>query len=213
MDLKSLIMYFVKNSHKVLGRTELMKYIYLYEYYFFQLYGKKSTDLVFERYKFGPNQSSVVESTFQLEQEGLIAIRTYTNYYNGTSYDHHLVGDSDQESLYQLDPNAELVAGFVVDLLWNKNYRGVLDIAYNTPPMQEILEEENRVGTYIYGRVIDMSTSRPIFKSSREQRLEARKRLMAQDTAKGSDSDYYSNLVDQYKKFEDTRRRANIAES
>lgn len=211
MDIKPLITYFTKNAHKTLGRTELMKYIYLFEYHYNQLFGKAYTELVFERYKFGPNQSAVVEATYQLEQEGIISINTYKNYYDGISYDHQYI-DSVEDS-YDLNADAELVACFVVDLLWNKNYRGVLDIAYSTPPMKEILDEESRLGTQLYGRVIDMSKSGPIFKSTRRSRIEAKKRLSAQDKNRGTDSEYYSNLIEQYNKYEDTRRRANIAES
>lgn len=211
MELKDLLLYFIKNSHKSLGRTELMKYVYLFEYYYFQLFGKKYTDLVFERYKFGPNQSSVVDTTYQLESEGFICIEAYKNYYEGTSYSHSLTNYDSFESV--LDADAELVAGFVVDLLWNKNYRGVMDVAYSTPPMREILEEEKEYGLPLYGRVIDMSKSESIFRSSRQKRIEARKRLMDREESRGSDSEYYAHLADQFKKFEDTRRRANIAES
>jgi Protein of unknown function (DUF4065) len=211
MELKSLVLYFVNKSHKSLGRTELMKYVYLFEYHYYQMFGKRFSKLEFERYKFGPNQSAVVQATFDLQLEGLIAIETYKNYYEGTSYDHHPVeNDGDH---YPLGPDSELVAGFVVDLLWNKNYRGVLDIAYATPPMREILEEEKQLGTHLYGRVIDMSKSGQIFKSTRQKRIDARKRLKAQQERRGSDSEYYSHLAEQYERFEDTRRRANIAES
>lgn len=200
----------MKNGHKTLGRTELMKYIYLFEYYYFQMYGKQYTDLVFERYKFGPNQSSVVEATYALEAEGLIAVEAYKNFYDGTSYDHHLLEDSFPD--YELAANAELVAGFVVDTLWNQNYRGVLDIAYSTPPMKEILEEEIQTGSQLYGRVIDMAKSGPVFKSSRKARMEAKKRLQSKEVSRGSDIEYYAHLVDQNQKFSDTRRRANLAE-
>lgn len=210
MELKALILFFLKNAHKNLGRTELMKYIYLFEYYYFQMYGKQYTDLAFERYKFGPNQSSVVDTTYALEAEGLIAIEAYKNYYNGTSYDHELLEDEYLD--YDLTANAELVAGFVVETLWNKNYRGVLDIAYSTPPMKEILIQEKELGSPLYGRVIDMAKTGPIFKSSRQARMEARKRLKAKDESRGSDYEYYSHLVEQNEKFADTRRRANIAE-
>jgi Protein of unknown function (DUF4065) len=211
MKTKSLILYFLKQSGKSLGRTELMKYVYLFEYYYTQMFGKQYTDLKFVRYKFGPNHSAVVEATYSLQEEGLISIDEYTNYFNGTSYGHRLI--QPDFTNYQLSQDAELVASFVVDLLWNKNYRGVLEVAYNTPPMKEILEEERVSGSQLYGRVIDMSKSGPIFKSSRQARMEAKKRLQNRESSRGSDREYYSHLVEQYKKYADTRRRANIVES
>jgi hypothetical protein len=210
MKLKSLILYFLKNSPKTLGRTELMKYIYLFEYYFYQMFGKNYTNLTFERYKFGPNEYSVIDAGYSLEQEGFISIEAYKNYYNGTSYNYHYVKDDGNN--YTLDSHAEFVADFIIDLLRNKNYRGVIDIAYNTPPMREIIEEEKSKGVYLYGRVIDMSKSEPIFKSTRQKRLEARKRLSLKQNKRGSDEEYYAHLVEQYKKFEDTRRRASFVE-
>jgi hypothetical protein len=210
MKLKSLILYFLKNSPKTLGRTELMKYVYLFEYYYYQMFRETYTNLSFERYKFGPNEYSVIEAGYSLEQEGLISIETYKNYYNGTSYNYYYVGNENNQ--YILDSQAEFIADFIVDILRNKNYRGVLDIAYNTPPMREILEEERDKGVNLYGRVIDMSKSGPIYKSTRQKRLEARKRLALKQEKRGSDQEYYAHLVEQYKKFEDTRRRANFAE-
>ncbi|MFD1416007.1 hypothetical protein [Oceanobacillus jeddahense] len=71
------------------------------------------------------------------------------------------------------------MASFIVDKLGNENYRGVLDIAYATPPMKEIIDEKQFCGYELYGRVIDMSKSNPIYKSSRQDRRLARERLKA----------------------------------
>lgn len=58
-----------------------------------------------------------------------------------------------------------------------------------------------------------MTKSYPVFKSSRQSQIEARKRLNAKEKTMGSDEEYYSHLLNQYQKYEDTRRRANNAES
>ncbi|MBG9769419.1 type II toxin-antitoxin system antitoxin SocA domain-containing protein [Bacillus vallismortis] len=213
MELENLLVYFLKNTNHSLGRTVLMKYVYLFEYYYTQMFGEQYTNLAFERYKFGPNQSSVVDATYALEAEGIINIHAYENYYGNTSYDHYINDDCENMANYSLDEKEEMVASFIVDLLGKENYRGVLDIAYSTPPMKEIIEEEKLNDCQFHGRVIDMSKSKPIFKASRQSRLEARKRLEAKQGNRGSDQDYYSNILDQYSRFEDTRRRANGAES
>lgn len=70
MELKSLLVYFLKRTPKPLGRTEIMKYVYLFEYYYYQKYKKQYTNLIFERYKYGPNQSGVVEAIEDLAEEG-----------------------------------------------------------------------------------------------------------------------------------------------
>lgn len=212
MEIKNLVVYFLKHAPKSLGRTEIMKYVYLFEYYYYQRYKEQYTNLVFERYKFGPNQSGVIEAIDELAQEGIINIMTYENYYGSTSYDHTMKSDFDIP-YYELETKEKEVASFVVDKLGNMNYRGVLDIAYETPPMKEIIEEEKKCGFQFYGRVIDMSKSKPIFKSSRQARKLARERLEAQRQSRGSDEEYYSHLLEQYNNYEDTRRRARIAGS
>nr|WP_239541233.1 type II toxin-antitoxin system antitoxin SocA domain-containing protein [Pullulanibacillus pueri] len=205
------MVYFLKNSNKDLGRTELMKYLYVFEYYYYQMFGEQFTNLKFERYKFGPNESAVVDATYELQDAGIIHINEYTNYYNSTSYDHRIINEKIET--YELDTNAEFVASFVSGILGKENYRGVLEFAYNTPPMKEILHEEKEDGTNHYGRVVDMSKTGPIFKSSNEARLEAIKRLEARKQNKGSDEEYYAHLLERFREFEDTRRRANDVES
>src|SRR5690625_2289579 len=88
MKVKNLLVFFLKNTSKPLGRTEIMKYVYLFEYYYYQKYNEQYTDLTFERYKYGPNQTSVVEASVDLASEGVINISSYENYYGGKSYDH-----------------------------------------------------------------------------------------------------------------------------
>jgi hypothetical protein len=47
-----------------------------------------------------------------------------------------------------------------------------------------------------------------IFKSSLKEKQKARARLSQKETNKGSDEDYYLNLLDNYHLFEDTKERA-----
>lgn len=211
MKLKNLLVYFLKRTPKPLGRTEIMKYVYLFEYYYYQKYKKQYTNLVFERYKYGPNQSGVVEAIEDLAEEGIININTYENYYGGISYSHTI--NKNETTYYDLEEREREIASFIVDKLGNKNYREVLDVAYNTPPMKEILEKERKCGVYLYGRVIDMSKSKPLFKLSRQARKSARERLKAQLQSRGSDVEYYSHLLEQYNNYADTRRRVTIAKN
>jgi hypothetical protein len=46
-----------------------------------------------------------------------------------------------------------------------------------------------------------------IFKSTKEQKEKARKRLENSERTRGNDEEYYDELVKTYKKFEDTRKR------
>lgn len=211
-ELKSLLTYFLANSEKELGRTEIMKYVYSFEYYFYQMYGKQLTDLKFNRYRYGPNESVVLDAVSGLEEEGIIQVSKDENYYGRLSYKHKFVMQPRAGS-YDLPEQAEFVASFILDRLGNESYEGVINFAYSTPPMAEILKEEELVGSKILGRVLDMSKTGPVFKSTRIQKEEARRRLKAQQRERGSDEEYYGHLLNQYINFEDTRGRAIIAES
>jgi len=211
-DLKALLTYFLSNSAKSLGRTEIMKYVYTFEYYFNQMYGKQFTNLKFNRYYYGPNESMLLDAVSGLQEEGIIDISEYQNYYGGLSYSHKFVMEQSEGS-YDLPNQAKFVASFILDRLGNENYEGVINFAYSTPPMVEILKEEELVGRTFLGRVLDMSKTGPVFKSTRTQKEEARRRLRAQQQERGSDEEYYSHLLNQYLTFDDTRRRAISAES
>lgn len=212
VEIKALLTYFLNEAQKSLGRTEIMKYVYSFEYYFYQMFGKQFTNLEFNRYYYGPNESMVMDAVSELSQEGIIQITEYENYYGEHSYNHKLVMEPNDEA-YDLPDPVKFVASFIVDSLGNENYKGVINFAYSTPPMKEILKEEELIGRPLLGRVLDMSKTGPIFKSTREEKAEARRRLKATQKERGSDEEYYSNLLNQYHLFEDTRRRALDAAS
>lgn len=211
-ELKALLTYFFGKSKKRLGRTDIMKYVYTFEYYFYQMYGKQFTNLKFNRHHYGPNESMLLDAVSELHEEGIINISEYENYYGRTSYIHEFVMEPSNCS-YAVPKQAKFVASFILDRLGNEDYQGVIDFAYSTPPMAEILKEEELVGRKLLGRVLDMSKTGPVFKSTRKQKDEARKRLKAQQRERGSDEEYYGHLLNQYATFEDTRRRAISAES
>lgn len=211
-DLKALLTYLLQNSEKELGRTDIMKYVYTFEYYFYQMYGKQFTDLKFNRYHYGPNESLLIDAVSGLQDEGIIEVSKVENYYGHLSYRHKFIMQP-RVSTYDLPEPAKFVASFILDRLGNESYEGVIKFAYSTPPMVEILKDEEIVGRKILGRVLDMSKTGPVFKSTRQQKEEARRRLKAQQQERGSDEEYYSHLLNQYTNYEDTMGRAIIAES
>src|SRR5690625_4514947 len=144
MRLKKLLVNFLLIAPKSLNRTELVKYVYLFEYYYYQMYRHSYTGLEFKRDYFGPNQPSVIECAAELNEAGILNIIEYENYYGGISYSHELLTTSIDE--FEINYSAREVVSFVVDVLGNQNYRGVIDITYSTPPMKEILDEERKKG-------------------------------------------------------------------
>lgn len=52
-----------------------------------------------------------------------------------------------------------------------------------------------------------MPETNPIYKSTRQRKEEARKRLMEREQVRGFDQEYYQHMSQQYQKSEDTIRR------
>ncbi|MNM25401.1 hypothetical protein D3C81_358450 [compost metagenome] len=210
-NLKKLIVYFLKHSPRLLGRTDLMKYVFSFEYYYFQLKKEQYTETKFVRYHYGPNDTLVVDATLSLEKEGIVKITEGQNAYGSISYQHKYVGTID-DPYEGLPEEAELVACFIIDRLGKESYRGVIDFAYDIPPMRFIIEEESRGSTKFNGRVLDMDQKEKVFKSTRQQKEEARKRLKARLYSDCSSEEYYAHLMEQQDMFEDVRRRISIVD-
>lgn len=207
--LKSIIIYFLKHSSKTLGRTDLMKFLYCFEYYYVQTFGKQYSDLNFTRYKFGPHTSQVFEAVDELKQEEIISISR--SLYSGGKqfFAHKLIHNSPKREYYKITPEAEHVAGFILYRLGNSNYEEIIDFSYSTPPMSTLLKSENKENTFFYGRRLNLKMSKKVFKMTREQKENARLRMNKRVKVKGSDSEYYKDLLKTYKDFESTRRRVN----
>lgn len=206
-NLKKLMVYFLENSPRMLGRTDLMKYVYTFEYYYFQMKKEHFTETNFKRYLYGPNDSAVKTAATQLRDEGCISIYASPTSAGNISYQHKY--NNYKPSDYDLPEEAELVACFIIDRLGKESYQGVIDFAYDTPPMRLILQEEEQTGNKLNGRVLDMGQTEKVFKSTRQQKEEARKRLNSRKISECSYDEYYEHVYEQFEKFEDLRRRSN----
>lgn len=81
--------------------------------------------------------------------------------------------------------------------------QGVKEYSYATPPMRAVLEEEQVVGETLLGRVLDMSMTGPVYKSNRQRKEEAKKRLMEREQVRESDREYYQHMIQQYQRSEE----------
>ncbi|MBD7967779.1 winged helix-turn-helix domain-containing protein [Paenibacillus gallinarum] len=212
-NLKNLLVYFMKNSPRILGRTDLMKYVYSFEYYYFQMKKEQFTETQFIRYHYGPNDQAVIDATLSLEAEGVLLISETLNYFGKTTYQHKLTDFSNLKYCHDLPEEAEMVACFIIDRLGKEPYQGVIDFAYDTPPMRIILQEEARIGEKINGRVLNMDQNEPVFKSTRQQKKEARDRLRSRTLPSTSDEEYYKHMIEQFNNYEDVRRRAYLGDN
>lgn len=205
-ELKELICYFITNAPHKLNKTEVVKMVYMFEYYHVQTYGIQYSDVQFIRHNYGPY-------AYEIEHvlDELIAL----NYINLDIIEYpdrkvylHSPRNNNVVELYNLCNEKTYIADRVLAELSCKSYDDMINIVYSTPPMARIIAEEERIGSKLHGEVLNMGESKKIKKFTREQLKAARKRRLAQEV-RGTDEEYYAHLIDQFNRFEDLRRRAS----
>jgi uncharacterized phage-associated protein len=76
--LKKLILYLVTRYYRVtgkgIGRTKLMKLVFLVDYLYWKRFGKRLLDVKWVKYLYGPFSKAVLDTLDELEREGIIGI-------------------------------------------------------------------------------------------------------------------------------------------
>jgi uncharacterized protein YwgA len=76
--LKKLILYLVTRYYRVtgkgIGRTKLMKLVFLVDYLHWKRFGKRLLDVKWVKYLYGPFSKAVLDALDELEREGVIGI-------------------------------------------------------------------------------------------------------------------------------------------
>lgn len=209
--VKELICYFLIHSPRLLNKTEIVKMLYLFEYYHVKTFGNQYTDIIFVRYNYGPYAAAIEEELDKLIDDDIIE-REIIGYYDRTIYLHKITNISNLNKInisyeYLLDQDKALIADKVIDELSCKSYEEMIDHVYSTPPMVKILNKERKIGFQLIGEVLNMKESRPLKKFSREKIEEARKRL--DKSSRGSDEEYYAHLLKINEELKILRGRAN----
>jgi len=83
--LCSIIYFLIKNSNN-LGKTKLMKLIYLADYEFFKLYNKKISNLDYIRWDFGPFSPDIYDCLDCMADIGIIAMQKFKSFYKLRDY-------------------------------------------------------------------------------------------------------------------------------
>jgi hypothetical protein len=205
--VKQLISYFLANSPYPLYKTQIVKMLYLFEYYHVQTYGKQYTDLDFIRWNYGPYAHKIESELNELIFCGLVKKETIIGAFGRSEVYLHKPNDINIVTQFPLDADRRYIADRVILELSCKSYEDMISIVYSTPPMEKILKEEERVGTKLYGRRVDMKESKPLRKFSKAKIEEARKRL--DKSSRGSDEEYYAHLLAVNEELKTLRRRAN----
>lgn len=203
--LKALILYFVSNFHRPLGRTELVKIIYYFEYSHYLFYGSQYTGVNFIRDNRGPFSWEIPDSVETLS--GVITVQTYQTYFGSQGYKHFISDEKKaMEYIVSLPDYVIGLASEIIELFKYKTYSDFLEIVYTTPPMERIIQEEKHSGHKLLGRDVNMADKSALYKPGKARLKAAKQRLNL--SSRGSDEEYNKNFYEQYKKYEDVRGRA-----
>lgn len=204
--LLAIISYFISNVSYPLNKTEIMKMVYLFEYYHYQTFGYQYSDVQFIRYEYGPFAQEVYHGIDELHFSGGIKVFLYPMAGGRRAYLHE-VNNMDVLREYTIDDDRKYIADEIIRELSGLSYDDLIYKVYSTPPMEKITEEEGIVGEKELRRPLDMAECKPIKKFDREKIEAARKRL--DKSSKGSDQEYYANILEERKSIDYLRRRAN----
>jgi len=207
--LKQLIVYFLRDRDQM-TRTTLVKCIYLFEYYYFQLFRKHYTNAEFYRYRFGPYTEQVVDATKELKNEGILRINIYPNLYEEDTYSyfHSLNTDASIDEYDDIPDDVRFVADGVLELIRTDNAKA---LAYRTPPMQQIRQEEEKAQIKLHGRRLDMTMTGPIYKPDPARFKAALKRVRQRNREIKPTLEGFQHEIELYHLFEDVRKRTNDA--
>lgn len=202
--VEKLICYFLTKSSRPLNKTEIVKMLYLFEYYHVQTFGEQYTELQFIRYNYGPYALEIEEIIDSLINNNIIK-REVVAYSDRTVYLHRI--ENDEGCLYSPDEDKKIIADKVIQELSDKDYNDMINYVYSTPPMRKILNKEGEYGSHLFGEVLNMKESKPLKKFNKGKIEEARKRL--DRSSRGSDEEYYAHLLEINEELKMLRRRAN----
>jgi len=202
--LEALIVYFIENSSSLLGRIDLIKRLYLFEYYHTLACGEQYTNAVFERYRHGPYCAAAINTARNMD--GIINEDSYVGVY-GVGYTYR-ISPSYRVSDDLLPVKQKTLADFVVNVLKEKSLDETLKFVYSTPPMVKVLLQEQEDEMPHYREVLNMSARKPTPKFTREELQAARERNRLRKK-RGTDNDYFAHLTEENRSLEPFRRRAN----
>ncbi len=206
-NLKNLMIYFVKEFPQVLGRTQLIKAIYLFDVEWYEIFGNTYTGLQYKRDNNGPFDITFYEAKDQLINENILIERPYYHQ-NGIGYQIFIENDHIETTLH---PLALSIADDILERLGNKGLNDFLKTAYETAPMKAVLNKESELGHFIYGEAIPMSELKkspdPLF--TLDEVKDALKKMDFND--RGSDEEYNEIVFSEFIQLSKTRERVKEA--
>ena len=146
--LERILMHIMLGRDVGLNGTALVKLCYLIDVESMRLTGKTVTGLQFIRYHYGPYAVEATRTADKLLSSGLIGFRR-GSYFSRLSQA-EIDGTLTNEETYLIDEVMRRYGDLPLNCLKL--------VAYETPPMRRVTEEEKRLGTVLNGRPLDMSS-------------------------------------------------------
>ncbi|RKO65682.1 hypothetical protein [Desulfofundulus salinus] len=201
--LRDLLAFFIHRFPRMLSRTEIVKLVYLFEYYYFRLYGQSYCQIQFTRDYYGPNCSVIVQELCSMDKDGIILIREMPNYAGNSFYTHYWRGNIPPE----LEPEVERIALIIINMAGDKSLGDIKKVAYSTPPMRKIVEQENVLGYKLYGEVIDMTIKEDSVKKIPISRLKVAFKTINRES-RGTNEEYNATIFKEKEGLKVYRERA-----
>lgn len=203
-NLEKIMYYFIKKFPHTLGRTMLIKAIYLLDCEWSRSFGTTYTDLEYKRDYNGPFDTQFYEAKNNLCQLHLIHEIPY-QHPTGIGYEYVLIND-DPKIESEINSIALGIADEIISKLSYKSLDEFKRMAYNTEPMLDILNNEQG-GIRFYGRALNMSknknTPSPLFDF--DEIREIAKSLNQE--RRGSDEEYNRIIMEEMNELSVYRER------
>jgi uncharacterized protein YwgA len=206
-NLKKLLIYLLKNTSGM-SRTSLVKFVYLFEYYYRNKYGKHFTETQFIRYNYGPFDQNIIDTVSELTNEGIVNV-VQGHYMDSTTYVYKLNTQSQYYAYDELTGKERFVADVLISKLKNLTATEIANFSYSTPPMLEIIELEEKIGHRLNRRRLDMTKTGSIYRPTKKRLIAARKRLAQRDKTRGSKEERALYRLELYREFQDLRDQVN----
>jgi len=143
----SIIYFLIKNS-KNLGKTKLVKLMYLADYEFFKCFGDKISNIDYIRWDFGPFSPDIYDYLDFMKDTGIITMHNFTSFYKSREYCSFKVkGVFDIDRI--LSPDEIDFLDYILSKYDDMDLDAIKKITYETEPMLkatdkgELLKFEN----------------------------------------------------------------------
>lgn len=204
--VNDVVMTIIKLFPRDLGRTELMKLVYLSDCEYYRLKEETLTGLGYTRDNHGPVNYEILDSVNDLSSQGFVFIGEEITPYGNRRVSHQAT-DKAASYLSDLTPDQHEVLSSIVSVCGRMNSQEILNLAYATSPMLRILEVEKVKGHLsMKGEVVPMDALHP---KPRFTAAEIRKVMQQKDfTIRPMSPEGAEELIRLHKEFEPLRERA-----